>query len=200
MWYFPIIPCLRHLFRNKKHAKIIRWHKEEHKQDDTLRHPADGSQWRKIDRTYPDFAEDARNIRFGLSTDGMNPFSEMSSSHSTWPVTLCMYNLPPWLCLKRKFIMPVLIQGLKQPSNDIDVYLQPLVVELLLLWSEGVRVWDAHKQEAFDLRALLLVTINDWPTLANMFGQSNKGFRAFVHCLDETESTHLKHYRKVVYV
>ena len=37
---------------------------------------------------YPEFAEDPRNIRFGLSTDGMNPFSEMSSSHSTWPVTI----------------------------------------------------------------------------------------------------------------
>ncbi|WVZ92699.1 hypothetical protein U9M48_038745 [Paspalum notatum var. saurae] len=57
--YFPIIPRLRRLFGNKAHAKIIRWHKEERKKDDLLRHPADGSQWRKIDRTYPDFAEDA---------------------------------------------------------------------------------------------------------------------------------------------
>ena len=37
----------------------------------------------KIDRTYPEFDLDARNIRFGLSTDGMNPFGEMSSGHST---------------------------------------------------------------------------------------------------------------------
>ena len=58
------------------------------KEDDMLRHPTDGSQWRKVDRTYPEFVEDPRNIRFGLSTDGMNPFSEMSSSHSTWPVTI----------------------------------------------------------------------------------------------------------------
>ena len=27
-------------------------------------------------------------MRFGLSTDGMNPFGEMSSGHSTWPVTM----------------------------------------------------------------------------------------------------------------
>ena len=60
-------------------------------------HPADGSQRRKIDRMYLEFDLYARNIRFGLSTDGMNPFGEMSSGHSTWPVTLCMYNLPPWL-------------------------------------------------------------------------------------------------------
>jgi hypothetical protein len=55
--------------------------------------------------------------------------------------------------MKRKFIMmPVLIQGPKQPSNDIDVYLRPLVDELLQLWqTEGVRVWDEYKQEEFDL-------------------------------------------------
>ena len=41
-----------------------------------LRHPADGSQWRKVDRTFPTFTNDARNIRFGLSTDGMNSFGE----------------------------------------------------------------------------------------------------------------------------
>ena len=75
MWYSPIIPRLKRLFRNKDNAKLMRWHKEERKQDSMLRHPADGSQ------------------------------CEMSSGHSTWPVTLCLYNLPPWLCMKRKFIM-----------------------------------------------------------------------------------------------
>ena len=108
-----------------------RWHKEDCKIDNMLRHPANGTQWRAIDREFPDFVDDARNLRFALSTDGMNPFGEQSSSHSTWLVTLCIYNLPPWLCMKRKFIMmSVLIQGPKQPGNDIDVYLRPLVEEL----------------------------------------------------------------------
>ena len=40
----------------------------------------------------------------------------------------------------------------KQPGNDIDVYLRPLVDELLLLWKEeGIRVWDEDKQEIFNL-------------------------------------------------
>ena len=39
-----------------------------------LRHPADGSQWRAIDREFPEFANKARNLRFAVSTDGMNPF------------------------------------------------------------------------------------------------------------------------------
>ena len=202
MWYSPIIPRLKRLFRNKDNAKLMRWHKEERKKDSMLRHPADGSQWRKIDRTYPEFDLDARNIRFGLSTDGMNPFGEMSSGHSTWPVTLCMYNLPPWLCMKRKFIMmPVLIPGPKQPGNDIDVYLRPLVEELLLLWGdEGVRMWDEYKQENFNLRALLFVTINDWPALSNLSGHSNKGYKACTHCLDDTDNIWLTHCKKVVYM
>ena len=82
MWYSPIIPCLKRLFRNKDNAKLMRWHKEERKQDSILRHPADGSQWIKIDRTYHEFELDARNIRFGLSTDGMSTFGEMSSGHN----------------------------------------------------------------------------------------------------------------------
>jgi hypothetical protein len=44
--------------------------------DDKLRHPADGRQWRKIEREFPDFASDAINLWFGLSIDGMNPFGE----------------------------------------------------------------------------------------------------------------------------
>jgi hypothetical protein len=74
--------------------------------------------------------------------------------------------------MKRKYIMTlVLIQGPKQPGNDIDVYLRLLVDELLLLWKqEGVHVWDEYKQETFILRALLFVTINDWPALSNLSG------------------------------
>nr|CAD40211.2 OSJNBa0019J05.9 [Oryza sativa Japonica Group] len=126
----------------------------------------------------------------------------MSSGHSTWPVTMCIYNLPPWLCMKRKYIiMPIIIQGPKQPGNDIDVYLIPLVEDLKLLWKkEGVPVWDEDKQEEFNLRALLFVTINDWLALSNLSGQSNKGYKACTHCMDETESTYLKHCRKVVYM
>ena len=142
----------------------MRWHSEDRKKDGKLGAPADGSQWRKIERKYEaEFAGDPRNVWFGLSADGINPFEEQSCNHNTWTVPLCMYNLPPWMCMKRKFIMMlVLIQGPKQPGNEIDVYLRPLVKELLQLWNgKGVRVWDEHKQEEFDLHALLFVTIND---------------------------------------
>jgi hypothetical protein len=98
-------------------------------------------------------------------------------------------------------MMPVLIQGPKQPGNDNDVYLRPLVEELLQLWNKkGVRVWDEHKQQKFDLRALLFVTINDWSALSNLSGQTKKGYNVCTHCLDETESIYLDKYKKNVYL
>ena len=59
-------------------------------------------------------------------------------------------------------MMPVLIPVPKQPGNDIDVYLKPLIEDLLLLWKEkGVRMWDAYAEDYFNLRALFFVTTND---------------------------------------
>jgi hypothetical protein len=83
MWYFPIISHLKHLFTNKANAKLMTWHKEDLELDYMLRHLANGSQWRKIDRTFEKFVEDLRNIRF-LSIAGFNPFGEFSNGHSTW--------------------------------------------------------------------------------------------------------------------
>ena len=89
----------------------------------------------------------------------------------------------------------------KQPDNDIDVYLKPLIEDLLLLWKEeGVRMWDAHVEEHFNLRALFFVTTNDWPALSNLSEHSNKGYGAWIHCLEDTDSMYLKHCWKIVYM
>ena len=61
-------------------------------------------------------------------------------------------------------------------------------------------MWDEYKQKNFDLRALFFVTINDWPALSNLYGQSNKEYQAYTHCLDETDRFYLKNCRKVVYM
>jgi hypothetical protein len=99
-WYFPIIPHLKHWFKNKKESELLRWHKEKHKQGaGIIRHPADATQWRNIDSQNSKFAIDPRNIKITMSTDGMNPFLN-SSTHRTWPIVLSILNLPPWLCSK----------------------------------------------------------------------------------------------------
>ena len=99
----------------------------------------------------------------GVSTDGMNPFGNQNTSHSTWPVFVWMYNIPPWKCMKTKYIhMSMLIQGPKQPRNDINLYLQLLKEELEMLWKPGVRTWDASAGEYFMMRAALITTVHDY--------------------------------------
>ena len=81
----------------------------------------------------------------GLSSDRMNPFGNLSTNHSSWPILLMIYNLPPWLCMKQKYIMLcMMIVGPRQPGNDIDVYLTPLIEDLRKLWENGVDVWDGN--------------------------------------------------------
>jgi hypothetical protein len=201
LWYLPIIPRLKRLFSNENEAKLLCWHSEERVIDGKLRHVADSPQWRNIDNKYPEFGNEMRNIRFGLSSDGINPFGNMSSRHSTWPVLLCIYNLPPWLCMKRKYIMmSLLIQGPTQPGNDIDVYMSPLIDDLKTLWSSGVDVYDAYKKEQFQLRAMIFCTISDFPAYGNLSGYKTKGKKACPVCEDMTSSIWLKNCKKTVYM
>jgi hypothetical protein len=59
---------------------------------------------------------------------------------------------------------------------------------------------STNRRNEFDLKALLFVTINDWPALSNLSGQTNKGYHACTHCLDDTESIYLDKCRNNVYI
>ncbi|XP_027936218.1 uncharacterized protein LOC114191244 [Vigna unguiculata] len=200
MWYLPIIPRFKRLFSIKEDAKNLKWHVDGRKCDNLLRHPADSPQWKKIDETYPEFGAEPRNLRLGLATDGMNPYGNLSSKHSSWPVLLMIYNLSPLLCMKRKYMMlSMMISGPRQPGNDIDVYLKPLIDDLKLLWEEGVDVYDSYSEELFCLRAMLFCTINDFPAYGNLSGYSVKGHFACPICEKNTSYIQLKHSQKTVY-
>lgn len=93
-------------------AEESRWHFSNARVDGTLRHPVDSLTWAQVNNKWPDFAAEPRNLRLGLSTDGMNPFSIQSTNHSTWPVMLLNYNMPPTMCMKAENIMlTMLIPG-----------------------------------------------------------------------------------------
>jgi hypothetical protein len=105
VWYFPIIPHLKRRFANLETTKLMRWHAEDCLVGGKLRHATDGSQWIVVNSGYNTFASEIRNISFGFSTDGMNSFNMVSSKHNTWPMILCIYNIPPWLCMKRMYLI-----------------------------------------------------------------------------------------------
>ena len=102
--------------------------------DDVMRHPSDGDAWKHFDREHPWFAADSRNVRLGLATDGFNPYGNLSTAYSMWPVMVFPYNLPPWKCMKSPFnLLALLIPGLRAPGRDIDIFLEPLIEDIFLL-------------------------------------------------------------------
>ncbi|XP_062028954.1 uncharacterized protein LOC133744949 [Rosa rugosa] len=201
LWYFPPIPRFKRMFQSTKTAKDLTWHVENRKKDGMMRHPSDSPTWKLVDTKWPEFGREARNLRLALSSDGFNPHSSLSSRYSCWPVILVTYNLPPWLCMKRKHMMlTLLISGPKQPGNDIDVYLQPLIDDLKQLWQGVEGVYDAVREESFTLKAVLLWTINDFPAYGNLSGSIIKGYNACPICVDETRPYRLKHSKKMAFM
>ena len=121
-------------------------------------------------------------MRLGLSTDGFNPFGNMSTSYSMWLVFIVPYNLPPWACMEESnFRMVLLIPGPKSPGKDFDVFLQPLIEELLEL-CDGVHTFDAFIGTMFDLHAAVIWCIHDYPALSTLSGRTTKGYFACVRC------------------
>nr|XP_016483468.1 PREDICTED: uncharacterized protein LOC107804152 [Nicotiana tabacum] len=148
--------------------------------------------WKSFDYQHPTFPAELRNVRLGLASDGFQPYGNMSTNHSIWPVVLVPYNLPPWDCMKNSyFMMTLLIPGLKCPGNDIDVYLQPMIEELKELW-DGVETYDAYSQSNFMMRATVMWTINDFHAYGNLSGWSIKGKLACPCFHKDTHSNSLR--------
>ena len=172
----------------------MRWHKDKRcETEGILRHPADAEGWKHFDEQYPCFASDARNVRLALSSDGFNPFGNMSTSYSMWPVILIPYNLPPWKCMKAPFtFLSLLIPGPRSLGKEIDIYLQPLIDELHELCVDGIQTYDSFSASFFQLRAALLWTINDFPAYGDLSGWRTKGYKACPVCNVDTSSMRLK--------
>jgi hypothetical protein len=77
--------------------------------------------------------------------------------------------------------MSLLIPGPKSPGKEFDVFLEPLIEELLELW-KGVSTYDACTGRKFDLRAAVLWCIHDYPALSMLSGRTTKGYYACIYC------------------
>ena len=95
--------------------------------------------------------------------------------------------------MKRSYIqMPLLIQGPRQPRNDIDVFLEPVIDELVEMFEKGVLdVWDEYKKEYVMIKGILIATITDLPGWGLLSGEKTKGYTGCVECLDDTDAVNL---------
>ncbi|XP_021314043.1 uncharacterized protein LOC110434408 [Sorghum bicolor] len=148
--YLPITDRLQRLYAHEGTAKLMRSHKESHVARSTkMLHPCHGKAWKQFDDDFPDFAEDARNVRLGFATDGFTPYKLNAASYSCWPVFWVPYDLPPGVCMKPEYIfLAMVIPGPEHPGKNLSVLLQPMVDELLNLWA-GVDTYDASVKRHF---------------------------------------------------
>ncbi|XP_071695093.1 uncharacterized protein [Rutidosis leptorrhynchoides] len=175
MRYFPLTPRLRRLYKSRFTANHMTWHASgQSTEANKMHHPVDGTAWKNFNAKYPDFASEPRNVRLGLAVDGFNPFSDIGSTYSMWPVVLTT-----------------------SPGKDMDVFLRPLVDELKVLWSTGAKTNDAATKTSFTMRAMLLWTINDFPARSSLSGWSGQGYKACPTCNVDTPSQHVL--SKIIY-
>ncbi|GJS19470.1 reverse transcriptase domain-containing protein [Tanacetum coccineum] len=145
--YFPIIPRLQRLYKSSHTANEMTWHAiGKCTEPGKMQHPVDGRAWKNFDNKYPNFAKEPRNVRLGLAADGFNPFGNLSQAYSI------------------SFMLMLLIPDPKSPGKDIDVYLRPLIDDLKVLWElKGVETINVATGQKFNMRAMVLWTINDFP-------------------------------------
>jgi len=201
--HFPIAPRLLRMYKIQKIAELQTWTANNQSPDGKVRHTGDSKQWKHIDENphlFNDFGKEARNIRLGLSLDGMSPFNDKNNTYSLWPVTLLNYNLPPWMVTKRFFVMlALLIPGPDSVvAANVDVFLAPLIDDLLELY-RGIHAWDIVKREAFTLRVMLLWCIHDYPAYGLASGISTKGYLGCAVCGPNVSSEYSKPLGKVIY-
>ncbi|KAL0303178.1 UNVERIFIED_CONTAM: hypothetical protein Sradi_6185900 [Sesamum radiatum] len=89
---------------------------------------------------------------------------------------ITLYNLSPGMCMSFEYIfLTMVVIGPSNLKRLIDVYLEPLIEELLQLWHVGVRTYNHATDNEFIMRAALMWTVNDLPAYGIAFGWSTAG-------------------------
>ncbi|XP_019089550.1 PREDICTED: uncharacterized protein LOC104731108 isoform X2 [Camelina sativa] len=166
MFYLPLSDRLKRLYLSERTASHIRWHAEHTCHDGKMEHPSDGKVWKHFQELYPEFASKSRNVYLGLCTDGFNPFGSSG------------------------------VPGRNHPKRSLDVFLRPLIEELQSLWAFGVEAFDVSVKQNFNLKAVLMWTISDFPALGMLSGWTTHGRLSCPYCMEDTDAFQLMHGRK----
>jgi len=109
-------------------AQHMTWHHEHPCTKGLMEHPRDAEAWKHFDNIFREFESEPHNVRLGLCTDCFSPFGNFGQSYSCWPIIFIPYNLPPWTCMKKRFMfINLLIPGPRNPKGNLDIYMQPLI-------------------------------------------------------------------------
>lgn len=113
---------------------------------------------------------------------------------SCWSIMITPYNLPPELCMTTPYLfLTVLLPGPHNPKSKIDVYLQPLIDDLKLLWNVGVSTYDVSRKQNFQMRAIIMWNVNDFLAYGMLSGWTIAGKLVCPYCMQKTKDFKLKY-------
>ena len=103
--YILIILRLERLFRGTSFTQYMDYHAYNKSKDDIIKILEDGSVFKEIEKICPHFKEKPRNLKLSLVVDDVNPFGDMKSIYSLWPIFSINNNIPPWMYIKWEHII-----------------------------------------------------------------------------------------------
>ena len=57
------------------------------------------------------------------------------------------------MCMTRQYIfINILIPGFRNPKGNLDIYMQPVIEELLHLWEVGIMTYDIARKQNFNMK------------------------------------------------
>jgi hypothetical protein len=100
--------------------------------------PSDGETWTHFDGIHHEKTLEACNIRVALATDRFNPYRMMAAPYTCWSMFVIPLNLPSSsVVFQRQNIFLLLIIP-EHPENNMGVFMEPVIDELVHAWEEGV--------------------------------------------------------------
>jgi hypothetical protein len=169
--YLPLTPQLQQLFATADLAQWVRW-AGEHKPpaDGSVRDLSESLAFQTLAKDSGRF-DDIRTLHLILSADGISPFKK--SAKSCCPFVVQLANVSP---LIRGLAALIFLVGIARCSpKSTNAYLQPLMDELAVLSSQGIRTFDAFSRTFFTLRAHLLMGIADYPGSSKLLCMMGSG-------------------------
>lgn len=98
------------------------------------------------------------------------------------------------------FIISLLIPGQNTPGSDIDVYFEPLVDDMVDMFVNGVRTYDATTGDYFDLKAAIICAVADFLGLGCVVACAISREGACPECHFDIHSVRLKNGSKTCYM
>jgi len=171
-----IITRFKRLFANKDDVKDLTWQAYGRNCNGMLCLPVDSSQWKKINCLFSDFGKETRNLRLGLATNRMDPFDDLSTEHSSWPI----YD---------DFRARIAKKWHKCLSKSFDWRLKKVVG-----WGGWNLWWESIW--GIQLHAMVFCTINDFLAYENLSGYNVNEHRAWLIYVEDISYIQLKYEKK----